>query len=120
MDLTIIRGDDEFIDLTLATASGTAVDLTDVDLWFTAKESQYDTDQAAVLFKTTPSQIVVTSPPTSGLAVVEIPGSETKLIRSRYLSVPLYWDVQLKDGNGDIQTVATGTITITPDVTHAT
>lgn len=121
MDLNIIRGDDEFIDLQLATASGTAADLTNVDLWFTVKENQFDKDDRAVLQKSTiAGTVVIGSPPEAGLAVVSISSASTATLRARFLSVPLYWDVQLKDGAGNIQTVASGTITIAPDITRST
>lgn len=120
MTLTIIRGDDEYIDLTLATASGTAADLTNVDLWFTVKESINDADLDAILLKRTPVQVVVLNPATSGLAYVVIDGADTKDLRARLLEKELYWDVQLLDGANKIQTVASGTLVVTRDVTRAT
>ncbi len=121
MDIEIIRGDDEFIDITLATASGTAADLTNVDLWFTVKESLNDSDEHAVFQKSTgDATITISSPPTAGLAVVTVDAATTESLRARYLDVPLHCDVQLKDGAGNIQTVASGTITILHDVTNAT
>jgi hypothetical protein len=117
-DLTIRRGDDPILDLTLATASG-AADLTGVELWFTVKESEYDTDVNSVLQKTIGSGISIVDE-SGGVAEIHIEHTDTSNLRARYLGVPLSWDVQLKDAIGDIQTVAAGTMTIEPDITHST
>ena len=117
-DLTITRGDDPIFDLYLATASG-AADLDGVELWFTAKENVYDKDDRAILQKTTSSGINVIDE-AGGHVEIVIDHVDTMNLRARYLGVPLVYDVQLKDALGSIQTVAAGTITIDPDVTHST
>jgi hypothetical protein len=117
-DLTITRGDDPIFDLYLATTSG-AADLAGVDLWFTAKESVYDADVDAVIQKVIGSGITVVNE-SGGIVTISIDHADTVNLRARYLGTPLVWDVQLKDAIGDIQTVANGTLTIEPDITHST
>jgi len=117
-DFTITRGDDPIFDLVLATASG-AADLAGVDLWFTAKENAYDADIDSVIQKTIGSGITVVNE-SEGIVTIEISHADTQSIRARYLGIALPWDVQLRDAIGNIQTVATGTLTIDPDITHST
>lgn len=120
-DLEIRRGDTNEITLvvTAPDANGVAqpVNLTSCLLWFTIKRDWEDTDLSAVVIKTIGSGITVTAPPTAGLAVAKLDPVDTSALVGLQR---LVYDVQLREADGTITTVASGYVQVTRDATRAT
>lgn len=113
---SMYRGDDEALELTLLDADGvTPLDLTGCSIRFTAKRKDSDTDANAIIAKVTPSEIEIDANPLLGLATVYIVPADTSALTAK---TKLLWDVQVTDGAGLVHTVATGTLTILPDITR--
>lgn len=111
----ILRGDTASFTLKIRRGR-TVEDLTGADLFFTMKESISDSDNAAVVVKDTDLEggIVIGSPATAGEAKLFFyPGDTSTLDPQDYV-----FDIQLKTSSGNVYTVATGTVTITADVTR--
>jgi hypothetical protein len=111
--LATYRGDNESFTITVRDAAGATVALTGASLRFMAKRRARDADAAAVITKTTASGI--THDPDQvgagkGKATIALLPADTAL------AAVLVWDLQLRDGSGLVQTVATGSLRIRPDV----
>lgn len=120
-DLTIHRGDDEPLTLTVVRPDeddvDQPVDLTGATLWFTAKNSWSDADADAIIALTTPTDITV-SDPTGGIALINVTADDTKDLTSY---TRLVYDVQmLETGAAGPTTLVQGKLTISRDVTRAT
>lgn len=116
MNFTVTRGDN-FGFAGTATLSDSPYDLASCTLWFTAKNKYTDLDVDAVFQKTIGDGITVTNP-TQGLFTVSVLPADTADV-SRVKTI-LYWDLQLKDADGKIFTIASGNLIINPDVTITT
>lgn len=111
----VFRGDT--FELTLpVTLNGAVYDITGCTLFFTVKNSINDLDTAALSQKKTGTGITHTSP-TSGIANLVVPSTETELWP---LNKALPYDVQLKTTANEIFTIETGFITVRPEVTRIT
>lgn len=110
------RGDDRVLDVTCVDRDGEPVDITDVFLWFTAKRSKADADTAAVLRKDSIDGIAIVVA-AEGTATVTLDSADTEDL---LVATVLYWDVQGKDGDGKIITLAEGILVIEADVTRTT
>lgn len=123
-DITIVRGDTKTWTLTLtrgsspvpfpSTAPGTK-------FWFTAKSSLLNPDDQAVIaidsvgsFTTGSITIISTTLGTASLTL--FPPATINLIPP----VTLQYDIQLKETDGTVSTVAVGTLAVTPDATQRT
>jgi hypothetical protein len=97
------------------------VDLTGSTIWMTAKKELADLDASAVFQIKTPTDIVVDADPTSGRAKIIVPASSTTSLTfpTDVAQIELFYDVQVKTSTGIVQTVASGKITLTEDVTDA-
>ena len=115
-DLTMTRGDTFVWDGAVTTAAGTVQDITGCTLWMTAKYSKSDLDSAAVFQKKIGTGIVVAAP-TGGTYVVTVDPTDTSGLTR---TAALYYDVQIKDGASKVVTIASGTLTVTTDVTLST
>lgn len=106
---------------TVSTTAGEQVtlaqDLTDWSLWLTAKKRLTDADADAVFQLTSASGITLQSA-TGGYFQAAIGPDDYAGLD--YEKATLYADVQGKDGDGKVHTLAKGMITIEPDVTRAT
>lgn len=110
---TIQRGDTREIELTL---SGVATPLTgDEKLWFTAKLRDSDTDADAVFQKTMGDGIAVKDAD-AAVCTVQIDAADTDALARQ---TRLLCDVQLAVGS-DVTTLASGAITVKPDITRST
>jgi hypothetical protein len=113
MNIRATRGDSERYLLTI-TEDGEALDLTDAELWMTAKRRHRDPDADAVFQKTTGAGITVTDA-VGGLARVDlVPGDTADLPARR---VQLLFDVQVKLPGDRVLTPISGTLIVDPDVT---
>lgn len=116
-NLTMIRGDTVPINLTITNAQG-AVDLTGCELWFSAKKSVADPDPPIIAKSSGVLGGIQVTDAAGGLATVTLDPADTSAFTAD--TQLLTYDVQLKDGAGNITTVASGYLTITADVTLAT
>jgi len=114
-DLSVIRGDDETIDLTITDDEGDPVDLTGVSLWMTVKSNPADADALAIFQKTIGDGITVTST-SDGTATINIEDDDTSPLPAPWSG---YYDVQL-GSSGVIKTIASGAFAVTADITRTT
>lgn len=111
-ELSMYRGDEPSLDITL-TSAGVPVNLTGVALRFTAKYHTWDSDDDAVITKTTDDGITVTAPASGVIAVDFLAADTADLVGT----VVLVWDVQgVLDGK--TKTLARGTLRVSPDVSR--
>lgn len=114
--LSMTRGDDESFDVVVKTKAGVVVDITDMDLRFTAKRAVSDLDADAVIVKTTEAGegITVTSA-VAGEARIDIDAADTDGLTR---TTRLIWDLQGTDQTGAVRTLARGTLRIAADVSR--
>lgn len=113
LDLESKRGDTWYWEFTvLQPDQETPQDITGAQFRFTVKYDTDDADIAAVASGTTSdARCQVTSGP-SGIVKVKIPPTATALVTpGRYV-----YDLQARDGAGDVWTVAEGELEVKPDV----
>lgn len=112
-DLTIYRGDTTLINLAVS-YGGLAYDISDCEIYFTAKYAVVDADSAAVFQKTTSDGIVITSA-INGRAQVTISPVDTEALPNSKIS--LLYDSQLITPDGAVYTIAYGNLIVIPDIT---
>lgn len=115
--LILTRGDDRTLELTIVDKEGAAVNLTDTYLWFTAKVSLNDSDDEAVIFKTTGGGGITITDASGGLAEITLAPIDTINIPGRQ-SLTLFWDLQSKSSSDKITTLDGGTMVIKAGVTR--
>lgn len=110
-----IRGDSRQINLQVYRSDGvTPFDLTGCEIFFTVNansDNTADNDSSAVIALKTSSF----STPTSGQATLEI----TNAISQDIAPGTYYYDVQLKDGGGNISSLKQGQFLVIADVTRS-
>lgn len=119
-DLSMYRGDDDDFTITALDATGAAVDLTGTTLIWTVKRSRTDPDSAAVIQKKSSDggiTILTQSGATLGQATINLAAADTSPLTHQTMG---YWDLQVVDAAGKVQTLSTGTLMILLDVTVAT
>jgi len=104
--LEMTRGDTTTFDVTLTDGAGDPLDLTDLDLTFTASHADL------VITKVIGDGITVTDL-SGGLASVELVPDDTADVEERMV---LAWDLQVTDGV-DVFTPLSGRLEISMDVT---
>lgn len=114
--LEMYRGDDETLDVEIVDFDGSPLNITGGEVLFTAKKSSRQTDDVAVIKKSsvTNGGISITDGP-GGVAEVYILPSDTADL---YAPTELTWDVAFVDVTGKRRTVASGQLVIKPDVTR--
>lgn len=97
------------------------VDLTGATLWMTAKKALADTDAKAVFQIKSPTDIIIDASPASGRAKIVVPANATTSVvfPKDAAQLELYYDIQVKTQTGIVQTVASGKLVLTEDVTDA-
>lgn len=116
MTLTVIRGDDEVLALSVVDADGVPVNLTTAELWFTVKRKLSDPDSDAIIQKTTGAGIEHEAE--AGSATIYLEPSDTEGLAARQQT--FRFDVQLKEQDGRISTILRDYLTVKPDVTIET
>lgn len=118
------RGDTKTVQFTLAGANLPANGVTDFEFWFTAKQDVADADLAAQWQKHgTPASLAPFAIVTVGglgldaVVTCDILPADTDTLPD--YPVALNWDFQVKDASGRVTTSASGTLTVTPDITRA-
>ena len=107
-DIEIIQGDDTTIRFTITDQNGNAVDLSSANLVFSAIE---DFDSVSKAMTATTVSGLHTSP-ASGISYVFLSHSVTNIDPGNY-----FWDIELQYGNGMINSVKHGKLTVISDVT---
>lgn len=102
--LSMYRGDDRELTITASE------DLSDTTVEFTAR--RYLSDTTAAFVKSTADGSITVSGTT---ATVTIDAADTV---DEEPDRPLFWDVQVTDGDGKIHTVAAGRLALLEDVTR--
>jgi hypothetical protein len=117
--LTIVRGDTKTWTLTLTRGSLPVPFPTGTRFWFTAKNSLLDSDDQAIIaidsastFTTGSIAITSTSLGTASLSL--FPPATINLNPP----ITLQYDIQLKEIDGTVSTVAVGTLAVTADATQ--
>lgn len=113
-DFTINRGDTTTISIVVQDENGAPYDLTGATLYLSAKT---DVAAAEYVFATDSEtgSITITPPASGGAAVAKILPAYTSGLESRVIR--LVWGLQL-EANGDITTIASGTLQVIPVVTY--
>jgi len=115
-DFTITKGDSVSFNI-VVTSGGVAFNLTGATIWMTAKLAFGDPDSSAIFQKKTGSGIVITNP-ANGAATITLAATDTSPLPA--FKTLLLYDIQVKDQQGGIYTVASGNLIVLPDVTLAT
>lgn len=114
---TMTRGDSHPIRFTVE-INQVPQDITDWSkFWFTAKRRPSDADAAAIIALTTPTDIAIIDAP-NGVLEVRIQPSHTSTIAAG-THLRLVADLQGRDPNDDLFTLAKGVLVIEPDATIA-
>lgn len=117
-DLEAVRGDTNIYEITVL-RENLPVDITNAKIWFTVKNNKTDDDGDAVIAKNTTdhnTQVVKLSPATAGKVQLILSHDDTKDFTS---DQALYYDVQMRELNGVLTTVASGIFRVKLDVTVA-
>lgn len=115
--LSLVRGDSAYLDL-VVTDRGEPVDLSVVELWWTAKHRLADEDDRAVIRKTRAGGGIVVTDALNGAATVIIDADDWGAYTG---TGPLVWDLQMKVPSSPtplVVTVAQGKVQVTQDVTR--
>jgi hypothetical protein len=112
--LNIRRGDTATFTIALTDSEGAPLDLTGLELTFTAKSRLHDADEDALVVKTVGEGIEVDEDPTTGIATLTILPEDTLDFVDAYR---LVWDLQVDNGAGEIRTPLTGRLVVSADVT---
>lgn len=115
--LSLIRGDDEVLSVVVLQPNSTTVpqDLTGItSLRFTIKQKYADTDAAALVLLDLTDGITIDDA-VNGEVTVEIDSVLTDALTKGFNG---FWDLQLVDAVGRIQTIKKGTVVIDQDVTR--
>jgi len=115
-NFTIKRGDTVQFSGTI-TQGGTALDITGASLWFTAKNQYVDDDVSAIFQKTIGDGITVVNAAQGLITILLSPSDTTGLSKVKTI---LVYDLQLKDTNSKIYSIASGNLVVEPDVTNST
>jgi hypothetical protein len=89
------------------------LDLTDADLWFSAKHRYADT---AYVFQKTLASGITVAVPTNGQVFIQLGAADTADLPNR--ATKLYWDLQVEDAIGNKETVDSGELWVEPEVTQ--
>jgi hypothetical protein len=109
-DLCWVRGDSGRLDVTVASADGTAYDLTGATLFLTVKNALTDTDANAVIDK----EVTAHDNAAGGLSHFDLLTTDNATNGRRF------YDVQLKDSDAKVYTLFGGLWTVSQDVTTRT
>lgn len=110
-DFTLMEGDTETFSITKEDSDGNPVDISGWTFWLTIKSDSEDTDANAAVQKKVTSH----TDAANGETEIELTSSDTDDLQGDY-----DYDIQYKDGAGDVVTPLYGTIHFRADVTEAT
>ena len=116
-NLKMVRGDTKVFTATV-TLNGVAVNLTGGTLRLTAKWSPFDADGAAAFQLSSPSDGIVLTTPTSGIATITITAAKTTGLPNKLSN--LFYDLQFTDSASKPYTVSYGRILLLPEISITT
>jgi hypothetical protein len=114
-DLLAVRGDTNIYNLTVMRADK-EVNITGGKVWLTAKRELDDGDSEAVIAVDSDQGDVIFTNPLKGKAQINIPPESTMNLDE---DEAFHYDVQLREANGVVTTIATGKLELIPDITRA-
>lgn len=109
--IEVYRGDHYIRTLTFKDSSKDAIDITSYTVFFTVKTNKTDSDDNALIKKTITSH----TDATNGITTLTLTDSDTDLAIGTH-----YYDIQIKDGSGNIITLTDGEFEIKQDITTRT
>jgi len=115
--ISLDRGDTDYLDLTATQADGTPQDITGWTITFTAKRGLSDADADAVIHKTTMAGTIVITNGAGGLATVNIVPADTSGLVNR--AQRFYGDLVGKDPMGGVNRLWRGFIRVSPIATES-
>ena len=110
-DYSVYRGDTITLPISFVDGDGNAIDISGWTLFFTLKNAIDDTDDSAVLKVDVSGHVDAIN----GLTKIVLPDSDTDDLAGEY-----YYDIQYKDGSGNIRTIISGHFEFVKDVTRRT
>ena len=118
-NLKMVRGDTKVVRVTIDHSTLSASGLSGYSFWFTAKNDVSDADAAAVVKKVPAdfNTVAVGDASTDGVVTCKILPADTSSQPDYDVQLP--YDVQAEDGAGNVTTIASGFLTVSPDVTRA-
>ena len=108
-DLTIVKGDDVLLEVTLVDSDGDPINLTDATVFFTAKRSFDDSDDDAVIKKDVNNH----TDAENGVTTIHITNTESDVDPMYY-----YYDIQVVDSADSVQTPEKGRLIVKKEVTR--
>lgn len=109
-NVDLVRGDSKTYDLTFTDSDGVALDIAGWTIYYTVKERLTDDDADAVIRKT----VVVAAGSTIGETEIVLENTDTQ-----DLEIKVYWhDIQVKNLDDKINTIAFGQLNVIADVTR--
>lgn len=114
-DLEAVRGDTNIYNIVVLRSDAT-INITGAKLWFTAKHFPQDVDDDAVISLDSDGNGINIYNALYGRAQVSVPPGDTAGLADDEV---LYYDVQLKETNGVVTTIATGKLHVQQDITQA-
>jgi hypothetical protein len=111
------RGDSDEVDFEFLSKTGAPITPDQIsNAFFTVKSNVSLPDSSALIQKTFVGGGIVNTDPVAGIYTVIIDAADTLLAQTGRHTY--YWDIQVIASDGDVRTLAEGTMHITPDVTR--
>ena len=109
--IPIRRGDSKALIINVLDSTGTAIDITGYTFFFTVKADNTDADVSALISVTQTSL----TDPTNGTTTISLSSTDTDIAIGLH-----FYDIQMKDGSGNITTLVSGIFEIKQDTTVRT
>ena len=109
--IEVFRKNDLVFNLTFKDSNGDVIDITGYTVFMTVKADPLDSDDVAILSETVTSH----SDPTNGATTIDLSKTDLNVSAEDY-----YYDVQTKDGSGNITTWGVGTFSVLQNITERT
>lgn len=117
IDLMMIRGDDQTLNVQVVDNAGGIINITGSQWWFTVKNAITDPDPSKVFQKTLGDGITITNA-VMGQLRVTIAAADTDGLPTN--NVAMVYDLQMKSSLGEVDTINMGNFVVIPDVTRGT
>ena len=124
-NLEMVHGDTTTYKGTVLDENGGIVNPTGGTFWFTVKTSSApaadnDSDAAKVFQVTSAGGAITITDAANGQIQVVIPANQSYSPSFTYADTVYYYDLQMKDVSGKIQTLSKGRLTVFADITRTT
>lgn len=107
--LEFIKRDTVTLTITFTDQDGAPINLTGATVFLTVKENPTDPDSEALIATSWSSH----TDPTAGVTAVTLSSGQTNIPTGSY-----YYDFQIRDGGGAIQSTKKGTLIVLQDITE--